>query len=338
MKPRATLDDVARAAGVSPITVSRVINRPELVADATKARVQAAIQELGFRLDYAARALASRRSRLIALLTTGVAQHSHSKRTVAFNEAAREVGYEVVMTSIPNPDRDQIVSATNVMISQRAEGIVLIAADAESVQIVRGLDLPIPVVYAESGGSAGGESVAIDQSLGARLAVRHLAGLGHERIAHIAGPDWSLDATERRRGWESEVGVLSLPMIPPVVGDWTAESGYAGALAILDADQGVTGVFVSSDQMALGALHALHDRGLDVPADMSVVGFDDIPGAAHFIPPLTTVRQDFVLLAREVIGAVIAEVEGNHVADRERTPPELVLRSSTARPASSSQR
>jgi DNA-binding LacI/PurR family transcriptional regulator len=330
IRPRATLDDVARAAGVSPITVSRVINRPELVATTTRTRVEEAIDELDFRLDYAARALASRRSRLIGVLITGIAQHSHSKRSVAFNEAAREFGYEVVQASIPNADREQVVDATNVMLSQRAEAIVLIAADATGVEVVQGLKLPVPVIYAESGSAAGSTSVSIDQSLGARLAVRHLAELGHRRISHIAGPSWSLDASERRRGWQSELERLGLPLADAVDGDWSAESGFAAANTILDRDTDVTAIFVSSDQMALGALHALFERGMHVPTDMSIVGFDDIPGAAHFIPPLTTVRQDFMLLAAELLGAVIAELDGQHVESRVPSPPELVLRSSTA--------
>ncbi|HEY4152537.1 MAG TPA: LacI family DNA-binding transcriptional regulator [Pseudolysinimonas sp.] len=325
------MSDVGRIAGVSHQTVSRVLNEPWRVSTATSDRVHAAIDQLHFRTNTVARALASRRSNTIGMVSTGIALHSHSKRMIAFNEAARAAGYQVSMASVETADRESLLAALEALVDQNVEGIVLIAADASSVETMKGVQLPVPLVYAESSGRSGPNNVSIDQFLGGRIATAHLADLGHRDIVHLAGPDWSLDANERLRGWKAEMESRGLAVRPPVQGDWTADAGYRAAEQIL-ADPEVTAVFAASDQLALGLLHAFTDRAVAVPGAISVIGFDDQPDAAHYHPPLTTMRQDFEQLGRQLMTALVGRLEGDDLPPLPLQEPQLVIRSSTAPP------
>jgi DNA-binding LacI/PurR family transcriptional regulator len=323
--------DVGKLAGVSHQTVSRVLNEPGRVSDETQARVQAAIEQLKYHRSTVARALATRRTKTIGLISTGIALHSHSKRMIAFNEAARAAGYQVSMASIANGDRDSMMSALDVLLGQSVEGLVLIAADVRTLEIIRDVQLDVPLVTAESSGRAGLHSVSIDQFLGAQLATSYLADLGHRNILHVAGPSWSLDANERLNGWRTELERRGLPVRDPIVGDWTPESGYEIGLKLAEENE-FSAVFCANDQMTLGVLHALADSGIRVPGDVSVVGFDDIPEAAHFIPPLTTIRQDFVELGRQIMATLLTLIEGADVVEPIHTEPRLIVRKSTSAP------
>jgi DNA-binding LacI/PurR family transcriptional regulator len=323
--------DVGKLAGVSHQTVSRVLNEPGRVSDETQARVQAAIEQLKYHRSTVARALATRRTKTIGLISTGIALHSHSKRMIAFNEAARAAGYQVSMASIANGDRDSMMSALDVLLGQSVEGLVLIAADIRTLEIIRDVQLDVPLVTAESSGRAGLHSVSIDQFLGAQLATSYLADLGHRNILHVAGPSWSLDANERLNGWRTELERRGLPVRDPIVGDWTPESGYEIGLKLAEENE-FSAVFCANDQMTLGVLHALADSGIRVPDDVSVVGFDDIPEAAHFIPPLTTIRQDFVELGRQIMATLLTLIEGADVVEPIHTEPRLIVRKSTSAP------
>ena len=330
---RVTMSDVGKMAGVSHQTVSRVLNEPWRVSAETADKVHAAIDSLHFRTNTVAKALASRRSNTIGMVSTGIALHSHSKRMIAFNEAARAAGYQVSMASVETADPKSLLAALEVLVDQNVEGIVLIAADASSVETMQGVRLPVPLLYAESSGRSGPNNVSIDQFLGGRIATAHLADLGHREIVHLAGPEWSLDANERLRGWKAELESRGLPVRPPIQGDWTSDAGYRAAEQIL-ADPAVTAVFAASDQLALGLLHALTDRGIDVPGDLSIVGFDDQPDAAHYHPPLTTMRQDFEQLGRQLMTALVGKLEGDELPPLPLQEPQLVVRSSTAPPRS----
>jgi DNA-binding LacI/PurR family transcriptional regulator len=323
--------DVGKIAGVSHQTVSRVLNEPWRVSAETSDKVHAAIDELHFRTNTMARALASRRSNIIGMVSTGIALHSHSKRMIAFNEAARAAGYQVSMASVDTGNAKSLLAAVDALVDQNVEGIVLIAADASSVETMRGVELPVPLLYAESSGRSGPNNVSIDQFLGGRMATAHLADLGHREIAHLAGPGWSLDANERVRGWRAELESRGLTVREPVQGDWTPGSGYRAADAIL-ADPEVTAVFAASDQLALGLLHALSDRGIDVPKRVSVIGFDDQPDAAHYQPPLTTIRQDFDQLGRQLMTALVGKLGGDELPPLPLQEPQLIVRKSTAPP------
>lgn len=331
MNRRVTMSDVAKLAGVSHQTVSRVLNEPGRVSADTRARVQAAIERLNYHPSTVARALASRRTRTIGLLSTGLALHSHSKRMIAFNEAARSAGYQVSMASLARAERETMLPALGVLLGQSVEGIVLIAADERALEIIQGVDLGVPLVIAESSGRGGPHNVSIDQFLGAQLATGHLADLGHRAIAHLAGPTWSLDANQRLRGWRAELERRGLPVPEPFFGEWTPESGYQVGRRLAESAE-FTAAFVANDQMTIGLLHALSDCGVRVPEAMSVVGFDDIAEAAHFIPPLTTIRQDFNQLGRQILATLLSLIEGVESDEPVHTEPQLIVRESTAPP------
>ena len=327
----ANITDVAALAGVSRQTVSRVLNDEQTVTASTRARVKDAIRELRYRPSAAARALVTRKTRTIGLVTTGAPLYGPSSTMLAFNEAARRAGYRVAIASMSAVDPGDITDAIEGLLGQNVEALVLIAAEYAALEAISGLDIPVPLVTAESSGRAGLHSVSIDQFEGARMMTEHLIGLGHRGILHLAGPTGSVDASERVLGWRAALETHGIAASDPLIGDWMPGSGYAAGEALVDGGRlgaEITAVFSSNDQMALGLLSAFHDRGIGVPAEISVVGFDDIPEAAYLSPPLTTVRQDFVNLGSRMMDAVLAVLGSGAVDDPLHVTPELVLRSS----------
>lgn len=329
-----TMFDVARLAGVSHQTVSRVLNDLTGVAASTKARVEQAIAELNYTPSPAARAMAKRRSGNLGLIQAGRPDYGPSNAALGFNEAAHEAGYTVSQASMRSLDADVLRQAVHRLALQRVEAIVLISGEREGVGVLGGIDAGVPLVVVASEPAPGLHRVAMDQYEGARLATRHLIELGHRAIRHVAGPRESMDAAERRRGWADVMQEHGLAAHEPIGGDWLAASGYEAGLR-LAADREATAVFSANDQMSLGLLHAYREAGVRVPDDVSVIGFDDIPEAAHFAPPLTTMRQDFDVLGRDVLATVLAVLRGDaDAADRTSRVPELVVRASSAPPVS----
>ncbi|MRG60411.1 LacI family DNA-binding transcriptional regulator [Agromyces sp. CFH 90414] len=327
----ATIFDVARLAGVSHQTVSRVLNDLPNVRPATRDRVERAITQLRYVPSQAARALVTRRSRTLGLITTGAPDYGPSSTALHFNEAAREARYAVIMASMLETDAASLRAAAEMLVRQNVEAVVLVAAYRSALDAVQGIELGVPLIAVASQGAAIAHRVTLDQFEGARRAVTHLVELGHRDIRHLAGPTESLDAGERERGWRDVLAAHGVAAREPLVGDWTPASGYRLGRE-LATDASCTAVFVSNDQMALGVIHALADAGRDVPGDVSVVGFDDIPEAEHFSPPLTTVRQDFDLLGRDAMSAVLTLLGDEEAADPPVRAPTLVVRASTAPP------
>ncbi len=324
----ANIFDVARLAGVSHQTVSRVINDLPNVRPTTRARVEQAIAQLHYSPSPAARALVTKRTRTIGLVTPGISDYGPTSIAMHFNFAAREARYSVETVSAPPEDPKAIRAVVDGLLRQRVDAMVLIVVDVEVLELVRSLDLRIPVVIAASTARRSPLIVSIDQYRGARSAVRHLAELGHPRILHLAGPRNAPDSTERVRGWRDELAAQRLEIVPPVFGDWSAASGYRLG-SELDIEPGVA-VFVGNDQMSIGLLSALRERGLRVPTDVSVVGFDDIPEAGYLFPPLTTVRQEFDTLGGMIMQKVLIAVEESSVPTADTPlPTHLVLRQST---------
>ena len=321
---------VARLAGVSHQTVSRVLNNEDTVRPQTRAKVEAAIRELRYRPSSVARALATRKTHTLGLVSTGNPLYGPASIALAFNGAARDAGYQVITASMADADRHEILQAIDVLLRQQVEAIVLIASDYSSIEAIDGLELDIPLVTADSSGHGSFPSVSIDQFGGAELATAYLADLGHRDILHLAGPEGSLDARERERGWRSELARRGLPVREPEHGDWTADSGRTIGER-LSAAGFSSAIFVANDQMALGLLHALDDHGVAVPSAVSIVGFDDIPEAAHFSPPLTTIRQDFTELGQRIMGTVSSVLDGRVVTDPVKTTPFVVERASAVR-------
>lgn len=324
----ANIFDVARLAGVSHQTVSRVINDLPNVRPTTRARVEQAIAQLHYSPSPAARALVTRRTRTIGLITPGISDYGPTSIAMNFNFAARAARYNVETVSAPADDPKAIRAVIDGLLRQRVDAIVLVVVDVAILELVRSLDLRIPIVAAASTGRRSPLIVSIDQYRGARSAVRHLAELGHTRILHLAGPRTAPDATERTRGWRDELGAHQLEVVAPAFGDWSAASGHKIATE-LDIEPGMA-IFVANDHMSIGVLSALRERGLRVPEDVSVIGFDDVPEAGYLYPSLSTVRQDFGTLGELIMQKVLIAVEESDALTEDTPiPTHLVIRHST---------
>ncbi|MDQ1102804.1 DNA-binding LacI/PurR family transcriptional regulator [Nocardioides zeae] len=321
--------DVARLAGVSHQTVSRVVNGQTNLRPATRQRVEEAIRQLGYRPNTAARALVTRRSATIGVIGSKSGFWGPSTVHRAIQAAGREAGYFVSSVNLQSLTRTELVDAIDHLRAQSVEGIVLISATDEALEVARAQeDLGVPVVVVEGDDAKTRWTVGVDQVCGARLGTRHLIAQGHTEIVHLAGPSTWTEARGRLLGWQQEMYDAGLRPGRPVAGDWSARSGYEAGQAIA-ARREVTAVFCANDQMALGLLRALHEAGRRVPDDVSVVGFDDIPEAAYLIPPLTTVRQDFGAVGRRAI-EILRSAIGGSTGPASLIAPELVVRSSTA--------
>ncbi|HEY1529941.1 MAG TPA: LacI family DNA-binding transcriptional regulator [Galbitalea sp.] len=324
--------DVAREAGVSYQTVSRVLNDSPSIRPSTRDEVLRAIDELGYRPNPAARALVTSRSGIIGVLSSQSALYGPTTSIQAIEVAARAAGYRLSVTSISPSEPDSIRSGLDFLLSQSVEALVVLAPQVGFIEALEEMSIGVPFVTLEAPGLDPGRSISVDQTRGARLAVRHLLELGHRSILHLAGPgDW-LEAQARLDGYRGELTEAGLTPLPPVIGDWTAQFGYDVGRTLLAGRQ-FTAVFCGNDQMALGFLHACRDAGIAVPDELSVVGFDDSPEAAHFAPGLTTVRQNFVEIGNRAIELLLSELGGATVLDSGPIAPELVVRASTTQHA-----
>ncbi|WP_231948740.1 LacI family DNA-binding transcriptional regulator [Jiangella alkaliphila] len=329
--------DVARIAGVSHQTVSRVLNHHPNVRPATRDRVLAAIEELGYRRNLSARALVTRRTNTLGVVAFDTTLYGPASTLFGLEQAARDAGYFISIVSLKTINRKTVGEALDYLAAQAVDGLIAIAPQVEAAAAVSALQGNVPVVAVEGGEADGMPVVAVDQVRGAELATRHLLDLGHRTVWHVAGPaDW-LEAEGRQRGWRATLRAAGVEIPPVVAGDWSPRSGYeAGRRIAADARASrATAVFVSNDQMALGLLRALHEAGIRVPQDVSIVGFDDIPEAEFLTPPLTTVRQDFAEVGRKSIALVLDLIETGPrpVAERIVVPPVLVTRASSTAPA-----
>jgi DNA-binding LacI/PurR family transcriptional regulator len=323
--------DVAALAGVSYQTVSRVLNDSPSIKDSTRQRVLEVIEQVGYRPNQAARALVTSRTRTIGVLSSQTAHYGPTTSINAIEVAAREAGYRLSITHTTSSAYSSIKAAIDYLLSQSVEALVVIAPQVRIFDALKELSITVPFVTLASSGLNLGHGVSVDQVEGARAATRHLIDLGHTEIIHISGPrDW-IEADERMRGFLREISDADLRTRAPVLGDWSAHFGYYAGLELVRM-RDFTAVFAGNDQMALGFTHACRDMGLDVPGDVSVVGFDDIPEAAHFSPPLTTVRQDFAEIGRRAVAALLADLGGGARTSEDLIAPQLVVRASTARP------
>lgn len=320
--------DVARRAGVSHQTVSRVLNASPRLRPETRDRVIAAIDELGYRPNQLARALVTSRTRTIGVLAALTGHHGPAVTLAAVADAARSIGYRVAITAPVSGEPEELRAGLDYLLAQRVEALVVLAPQQEVLAALAALPDAVPAVALEVDAPAE-HALGVDQIGGARLAVRHLVDRGHTRIGHVAGPlDWA-EARARVAGWRAELVASGLTAPEPIAGEWTARSGAEALDAVVES--GVTAVFAGNDQMALGLIGAARERGIPVPARLSLVGFDDIPEAAYLVPALTTVRQDLALLGRRAVEVLVAEL-GGQAADLTPIEPELVVRSSTAPP------
>lgn len=327
------MTDVAVHAGVSQKTVSRIVNDEPHVRPEVRDRVVASIRELGFRPNAAARALVTRRSRRIGMVTIGSALHGPSSTITGVEKASRSNGYFLSVVATEKQELSAIQTAVDELIGQGVEAIVL----TESIDLRRARVRVPAGTHVHTFGDpmtdlADELTFGVDEIGGSRDATEHLLALGHETVWHISGqPLWA--STQRRiEGWRG--ALVSAGAAEPAVlaGDWTPRGGYEAMRSVLHRED-VTAVFVANDEMAIGAMAAIQAAELNVPGDISVIGFDDVSTAAYLAIPLTTVRQDLEEATRLGMHRLFRALEGHSPAELKRTAPtQLVPRASTAAP------
>ncbi len=329
---RAAMADVARLAGVSHQTVSRVLNGSERVAPSTRERVREAMRLLDYRPNSAARALVTGRSRTVGVIGFNTTLFGPASTLFGIERSAHDADYLTSVVSMPEINRDSVLLAVERLRRHNVEGVLALAAESSAIAALALVSQELSMVALEAEPVHGIPTVAIDQYGGAAAATRHLLELGHRRIAHIAGPVGSLEAQLRLAGCQDTLAAAGYRLPTPSFGDWSAESGYELGVHVA-ADPEITAIFVANDQMALGALRSLYEAGRQVPDDVSIVGFDAIPESAFFTPPLTTVRQDFVEIGRRGFELLLRRIgNADAPATHQVIASELLVRASTAPP------
>lgn len=322
--------DVARHAGVAAQTVSRVSNGHRNVDPATRQRVVESMQALGYRPNGAARALKSGRFNTVGVIMSTLETFGNMRTLDAIAKEAARANYAVTLIPISDPTLDRVSGAYHRLSEAAVDGAVIIFEAHRLDEADFSLPPGIPAVVVDSNAGAGYTVVDTDQAQGARQATEHLLALGHRQVWHIAGPPTSFSAIHRVESWEQTLRRAGITPPPVMHGDWTTESGYRHGRA-LGVRPEVTAIFAANDQMALGAMRALHELGRRIPADVSVVGFDDMAEARSFWPPLTTVRQDFTTVGRLSVQKLLRKVArtGPDANDKTTVATELIVRAST---------
>ncbi len=317
------------------VTVSRVLNGHPSVRPETRERVVAAIERLGYRRNDLARSLKSGRSMTLGVVIAGSELFELPRILLGVEEAARQAGYWVTMSSWQGGDADQLTATVDRLTSQATEGVAIIADRPVAASALERMVTRVPMTVVMSGDLANPSigSVELDQELGARLATRHLLQLGHRDIVHLTGRLTAFDARARVEGWRAEMREAGVASPELLEGDFTADSGYRLGQQVADRKRRPTAVFAGNDQMAMGVLAAFAEAGVTVPGDVSLVGFDDIKGSEYLVPSLTTVRQDFVALGRTCIEVLVGAIGGGTRPRHHLIAPTLIARRSSAPPS-----
>lgn len=329
-RPRAaSMADVARHAGVSSQTVSRVSNGLNNVDESTRERVLASMRAVGYRPNGAARALKYGRFHTVGVIMFTLETLGNVRTLDAIATEAAAADYTVTLMPVPDPTMGAVSGAYRRLSEQAVDGIIIIfeASLLDRVEIT--LPPGLPVVVIDSNAGSGFAVVDTDQAQGARLATEHLLSLGHRNVWHLAGPTSSFSAGHRAEAWRTTLQDAGIEPPALIHGDWTTESGHRAALELAARDD-VTAIFAANDQMALGAMKALHELGRDIPSDVSVVGFDDMDESRAFWPPLTTVRQNFREVGRVAMERLLSQIEDPDAAPQTTLiPTELIVRESS---------
>jgi DNA-binding LacI/PurR family transcriptional regulator len=335
-----TLQDVAKLAGVSSKTVSRVVNDQGEISEATRQRVQAAIEQLGYRPNITARNLVSGRSDTLAVVVWGIDYYGPSRTVIGVEQQSDELGYSLFLNLMYHPDEPNVDRILDALVARRVDGIIWAVPEVGDNRAWIKLDqlkhLP-PIVFLSMEPRPELPVVAVDNHSGASQATQHLLDQGRRKIGLINGPLAWWEARERYAGWQDTLLQAGLQMSPSLVvnGDWTAASGEQGMRRLLEQQPDVDAVFACNDQMALGALGVAHQSGRRIPQDLAIVGFDNTPESACFWPPLTTVNQQLTEVGRIAVEVLHKLIESKR-QDRDGAEPaatllapELVIRASS---------
>lgn len=328
-----TINDIAAACGVSYQTVSRAINGMEEISPVTRSRVLKTAERLGYRPNMAARHLATRQSTVIGLITADINLYGATQVLLSVGQAAREAGYALMLAEIRDESVEEIRRAVDELCAHRVAGILLFQIEAD-FGALRDSFRNIAFVGMNSDFKFEAPSVFVDQELASQMATDHLIRLGHSQIACINGPPGNIVARRRYQGWLSALRQAGCVPGPAAEGDFSAESGFAAASSLLANYPGrFTAVVSANDQMALGAIRAFEENNLRIPTDISIVGFDDMPEAAFFRPPLSTIKHDFARIGQLGVRCLLAQVNGISSFPRiQSVKPVLVERLSTLAP------
>lgn len=320
--------------GVSVQTVSRVINGRPDVSPETRAAVEAAIAQTGFQPNAVARSLVQRRSYTLGVIAAGLRYLGVAQTVNGITEESETQGYALLLKEIPSSGLPSLAPIVEFLMARRVEGIIFAAPDlGESLTALRSR-LPMgapPMIFLKSEPSRAFSTILIDNYAGARAATEHLVALGRTRIGHLAGPLGWHEARDREQAWRDVLREAGLTPGPLVEGNWTADSGAEALGQMLDREPRMDAVFSGNDQMALGAMHEMHARGIAIPDDVAVVGFDDMDEGAWFTPALTTVHQPLHELGQQAVRELLEIIsEGpDQAAVRALTlAPHLVVRDS----------
>jgi len=326
-----TIRDVAARAGVSHQTVSRVINAFERVTPETRQRVEKAIEELGYQPNAIARSMADGRTYTLACISPNLTDFTFASLIEGAEIEARQRGYFLLTATAPDADTFEML-VRQMVTSRRTEGLLVI--NPYSDQRHEYLPQTVPLVFlGMRPRQEVGDSASIDEIQAGRLATQHLLSLGHRRIAHITGPLCEDCSQDRMAGYIEALKAAGIEPNPYWVseGDWSATAGEEVTRGWLVQDAPITAIFAQNDRMAVGAIRALREYNRRIPEDVSVIGFDNIPLASYFDPPLTTMFQDIQFIGREAARLLIKRLEDP------KAPPqhlqynaEVVIRSTTA--------
>jgi DNA-binding LacI/PurR family transcriptional regulator len=337
---RVTIKNVARAAGVSAQTVSRVINDRPDVASETRQRVQQVIKELGYRPSALARSLIQQRSFTLGVVTAGLKYIGPSRTLNGITQRVEELGYALLLKELPSFTAGDFQTLVLSLIARHVDGIIWATSEVGDNQNWTAEILPdisVPILFLTTHQRAGIFSVSYDNYIGGYMATKHLLDEGYRHIGHITGPlDW-WEARQRKAGWES--ALLDTGMLVEESryqeGSWSSSSGETAIRKLLAAYPEIDAVFVANDQMALGVLQVATRQGIRVPQDLGVIGFDGIPEARYFWPPLSTVFQDQNRLGCIAVEKIVEIIERLRDEKQPLEPeaiilqPELILRESS---------
>ena len=326
------MQDVARLAEVSAQTVSRVARGEATVRPETAERVREAMRQLGYVPNRAAQALRSGSFRTIGVIAHRIARTGEACMIEAVTTALRSEGYGAMVVDAASNSVQDLTEAL-ASLSQSVDGVIVLSLETATVPSM-GLPADLPLVVGDFRFTEQYTAVGTDQATGTRDAVLHLLELGHETVHHLAGPASSIQAKAREEAWIAALWEKGRAVPPLVRGDWSPRSGYEAGLRLLE-DPSVTAVFSANDEMALGLVRACHEKGLRIPEDISVIGFDDVM-AEWMSPPLTTITQDFATIGTELVAALMVQLRGEQGDEAEvrrvLVPAPLTIRESTAAP------
>ena len=314
MPPRGrgpSIRDVAAHAGVSHQTVSRVLNKPEKVRDATRERVQASIELLGFRRNMAARSLATSASMHIGVVTVQSGLFGPTQMSLAIAEESRRRGYWMVGMTAETDSDEELREASDHLMALGVDGVIVYAWSARALELAGRFAERVPTCIIAEGEVPDGMARARADNLGgSKMAVQHLVETGRKRIAHLAGPSNWLESAAREQGWRAAGGQSVC-----VEAGWHADDGYRAVDVLLHEDPETDAIFAANDHVAAGAMHRLMERGIRVPEDIAIVGFDDVDLAPHLPVPLASVRQPFTDVGRASVNLLFDVMQGRSPGD-----------------------